>query len=660
MINEDLNFNNIKNSDILSDWKFVWMSSIIPQIEKECLFPIPGAEVEQVNFIDNTNVEIQLKSDDKLYKDRFNNPYFKYKFCVRFLSMTRSKNPEYHLEYYWTGGPQDYGRMFWIGEHMIDYFTNNEHYKIKIDKITNLYEVHMCSNTRGIYNITPAFSLNLRNAVGKATQFVDVNTLEMIRDNQHKAFSILYDIFERVYTSDKRQFWFDNEFYVAGCWVKRGENHEKTGNRIHESVDFNNVQNTSELTDIFTPIYAKQIICKELPIFFGEETKVEYQSDKSISDNDFIFHEMKDSGGNRLFYIRVDNIDNDGKVHIKLFSRDIANNAYFTQLTITDSMIRYLVDPNSNIVFDSIVATVPNVKINYLVLTEKIINNKNVRQFFANIAGDKFDITTIYFDSLITAANFIYFYTADCGGDIQINKAFSNVYVANEKGKNIMPEVTMDLLQYPSIIGKSRIKGGSNNDYCIWLTKDFTKALLSMNENNKYKNNNILNEMINDTPYYIGNTEQMNNALAQANKDEATYAKNNFARQEFIRKVLGNKLYNDILDLGATGTFAPIPLNMIRLTHDDFKKFLKTNGLLDTDDVIIKLYNIIRQAYVRYLFREVNGKIDTDIVFKTFDEVIDFFQILYHALEKVFLKRVILEIDLKWKPITNKFRDYLA
>lgn len=631
MMNENINFNNINSTNIDKDWEMCWTQCFIPLIEKEQLLPIPDAEIVDIEFIDNYNIQLTLDSDSSKYKNLFNNPYFKYKVNMRFLHSTRDLEPKYSFEYYYPGEVRR-KNTFFIDQNFVDYFTDNSKNRIRIEKISNLYEVRTSSEI----HINEQFCRNLGNVINHVGYFSDASDL-ILSNKDDYVFSLLYDLFDHVYiwprgALDNRPFL--QNYYVAGCWIYRKKN---------ESFDFHNVniKNHEEFNEELNMIAARQIITDEFPKFFGASLQLEEDPNDSNSVN------YKTNA--RFYKITPIVIDSDGKIHVSLSIRNLENTGLRSFL-IHKSIYRYLMDNNALLIFDKITCLDTTIDLSAIVTFDgsnklyQFISNINVHDF-----QDSIDIRNITFDSSISAGNFICKCVENLAIDLVVQTGYSRFTIVNDGN-------TIDVLNLPKLFTKKRF---SHSDFVSIYVTDELRAMVNY-KNNKYKNKSIL-EMVNDniTPYYIGNTEQMRNALAQANKDEATYAKNNAARHEFIKNVLGNKLYSDILELGATGTFAPIPLNLVRLTHDDFKRLLKINGLLDSDDIIVKIYNILRQYYVRYIFREVNDKIDTDIVFKTFDEVIDFFYAIQHALEKIFLKRVISEIDIKWKPITNKFRAYL-
>lgn len=151
---------------------------------------------------------------------------------------------------------------------------------------------------------------------------------------------------------------------------------------------------------------------------------------------------------------------------------------------------------------------------------------------------------------------------------------------------------------------------------------------------------------------YYDSTEQMNKILKDANALQKAEAMAKEKRIEFIISVLGKKTYNKYNN---DGTFAPVPLSAIRLIKKDFNKLSPEEDVVKIDKVIERL----RLKYYRNEFSFVdNGygeySLKTDIVFKTIDEVIDFFYNILVAYKKVFKTEII-----NWKDIVKKFRMYI-
>lgn len=149
---------------------------------------------------------------------------------------------------------------------------------------------------------------------------------------------------------------------------------------------------------------------------------------------------------------------------------------------------------------------------------------------------------------------------------------------------------------------------------------------------------------------YFDSTEQMNSVLKDAMALMAKEEKLKDARTEFIQKVLGKTTYKRFEN---NGLFAPVPLNAIQLTRKDFDDLYAELSGEKTD----KLFDILAKNYGNYdmvLREDSDMQIKTNLVFKTIDDIINFF---YNVLAAY--KRVYRSEDINWKPIVRKFREYL-
>lgn len=151
---------------------------------------------------------------------------------------------------------------------------------------------------------------------------------------------------------------------------------------------------------------------------------------------------------------------------------------------------------------------------------------------------------------------------------------------------------------------------------------------------------------------YYDSTEQMNRILKDAAALRKAEEKAKENRLEFIMGVLGKQTYNKFAN---KGLFAPVPLSAMKLLKKDFVALSPTQDLARIDKVIDR----VAQKYYRneFLFMD-NGAgeyvLKTDIVFKTLDEVIDFFTIILVEYKKTFRSE-----EINWAPIVKKFRAYL-
>jgi hypothetical protein len=144
----------------------------------------------------------------------------------------------------------------------------------------------------------------------------------------------------------------------------------------------------------------------------------------------------------------------------------------------------------------------------------------------------------------------------------------------------------------------------------------------------------------------------MNKILKDANMLRKAEEKAKETRLEFIISVLGKKTYNRYFN---NGTFAPVPLSAIRLLKKDFISLSPQEDVVRMDKVLDRMaleyyrneFEFLDNGYGEY-------ELKTDIVFKTIDEVIDFF---YYIL--VIYKKVFKTEEINWSKIVKKFRMYI-
>lgn len=152
---------------------------------------------------------------------------------------------------------------------------------------------------------------------------------------------------------------------------------------------------------------------------------------------------------------------------------------------------------------------------------------------------------------------------------------------------------------------------------------------------------------------YIDSTEQMNKTLKAAHRLQKMQDEAREARDQFINDVLGKSTYKKYQN---DGVFAPVPLNALGLSRRDFEDL---NLVLDSEDKTDKLIERLSVKYYRndFMLRD-NGTghdvLKTDIVFRTIDEVIDFFMTILVCYTKTYKTE-----EINWKPIVKKFRAYL-
>ena len=152
---------------------------------------------------------------------------------------------------------------------------------------------------------------------------------------------------------------------------------------------------------------------------------------------------------------------------------------------------------------------------------------------------------------------------------------------------------------------------------------------------------------------YFDSTEQMNRLIKDTKALQRAEEKSKESRKEFIMNVLGPKAYKKY-DNG--GTFAPVPLSAIMLTKKDFDMM---NPSFD-DSKTFKLIDMIRNTKYSNIGFELrdngmgNPYISTRIIFRTMDEIIDFFYTILHCFKKVYKSE-----EINWKPIVDKFKKYI-
>lgn len=161
---------------------------------------------------------------------------------------------------------------------------------------------------------------------------------------------------------------------------------------------------------------------------------------------------------------------------------------------------------------------------------------------------------------------------------------------------------------------------------------------------------------------YMGSTDQMNASIKNQSKESKKADKNYEVRQQFLISILGKATYNKYVN---KGTFAPVPLSALHLKLDDFFTMLPENAgikiksieeadLTNTDKVISELRKIYARNEIKFINCGTAYVLHTNIVFKTLDDIIDFFFNIMKAVKKVTKSDKIV-----WKYLIKKFRDYL-
>lgn len=158
---------------------------------------------------------------------------------------------------------------------------------------------------------------------------------------------------------------------------------------------------------------------------------------------------------------------------------------------------------------------------------------------------------------------------------------------------------------------------------------------------------------------YLDNYEQIQNIL----KQEETYTKKRNAKteknQNITLNIFGPRLFKAYMLHGNMDTFAPVPLNAIKLSKNDiesiYKKFIADEDTLEkyTNKIMLNL----KKEYNRNQFKFNGDDVYTDITFKTFDELCDFIAAVSNTINKSI--KNLPEDCINWKLFVNKFKLYL-
>lgn len=155
---------------------------------------------------------------------------------------------------------------------------------------------------------------------------------------------------------------------------------------------------------------------------------------------------------------------------------------------------------------------------------------------------------------------------------------------------------------------------------------------------------------------YINSTDQLNMQLKdyekQQKKDDKAYEE----RKALLISILGRNTYNKYAN---RGTFAPIPLSAFHLTVNDFLKIYNSKTRKYDMDLTLQLIDQIKLLYSRNDFNVVevsenNKIIQTNIIFKSLNDIIQFFLNIKTAVKKIYKSD-----DINWTALTMKFRNYL-
>lgn len=163
---------------------------------------------------------------------------------------------------------------------------------------------------------------------------------------------------------------------------------------------------------------------------------------------------------------------------------------------------------------------------------------------------------------------------------------------------------------------------------------------------------------------YFSGTEQMNMSIKNQAKAQRKADKAYEGRQQFLITVLGKATYNKY---ARKENFAPIPMSALHIKFTDLYYLFMENNVkmrpMDNADGIErvkKLIAFLNKVYSRNEFKLLDNGVDynvhTNLVFKSLDDIIDFFQVLQKGVLKI---TKVNNPQISWKTIIKKFRDYL-
>ena len=158
---------------------------------------------------------------------------------------------------------------------------------------------------------------------------------------------------------------------------------------------------------------------------------------------------------------------------------------------------------------------------------------------------------------------------------------------------------------------------------------------------------------------YIDNIEQLQNTLKQDTQYTKKRSSKSEKNQNTTLAIFGPRLFKAYMTHGNMETFAPVPLNAIKLTKNDIESIYKR--YMADDDTLAKytdkIVSYMKKEYSRQTFGFRGDDINTDIVFRTFDELCDFIAALNDSINKAIKN---LPVDcVNWKLLVTKFRNYL-
>lgn len=154
--------------------------------------------------------------------------------------------------------------------------------------------------------------------------------------------------------------------------------------------------------------------------------------------------------------------------------------------------------------------------------------------------------------------------------------------------------------------------------------------------------------------YFDNYNSELSNLLKTCDKEQRKYDKDATKRAEFIISILGKNTYKKY----SSGEFAPVPLSALRLSYKDFACFSKETKKNIEDERVSKFISLVKSSYRTYDFNFIPNGVElvlqTNIVFRKLDEIIDFFMNVFKSFKKAYKSE-----DIEWNLLVRKFRDYL-
>lgn len=148
-------------------------------------------------------------------------------------------------------------------------------------------------------------------------------------------------------------------------------------------------------------------------------------------------------------------------------------------------------------------------------------------------------------------------------------------------------------------------------------------------------------------------TESMRKSIKDSEDETKKLSKRQEERIGFAQEVMGKSMVKRLSD---KEKFAPVYVGDMGLTAEDFDSLVGDDA---TEEKTERLVERLSKCYVRNTFKlkdsvRGNGVLNTNLVFREFDELIDFF----YNIKKI-VKSLYHTDDIKYNKIVNALRKYL-